>query len=62
MGRSPGFASAAGNYGRPIKTRFRYGFISERFNLRYIPQLAGSLCKRHAVTLNKLKLQLIVGT
>ena len=27
MGRSLGFASTTTNYGRPIKTRFRYGCV-----------------------------------
>ena len=63
MDRSLSFASAACNLIRPIQTRFRYGFISERLNLRYIPQLAGSLCKRHAVIPPlKAGLRLIVGT
>ncbi len=34
---------------RPIQTRFRYGFVSERLNLASDEQLARPLCKRYAV-------------
>ena len=34
---------------RPIRTRFRYGSAPSRLNLATYQQLAGSLCKRHAV-------------
>ena len=34
---------------RPIRTRFRYGSAHSRLNLATYQQLAGSLCKRHAV-------------
>ena len=33
MGRSHGFASTTTDYGRPIKTRFRYGSVPEELNL-----------------------------
>ena len=36
---------------RPIRTRFRYGSAPEALNLATYKQLAGSLCKRHAVSL-----------
>ena len=36
---------------RPVKTRFRFGFVPEELNLATEVQLVGSLCKRHAVTL-----------
>ena len=35
---------------RPFQTRFRYGSGPEGLNLAREEQLAGSLCKRHAVT------------
>src|SRR5690554_3321514 len=38
---------------RPIKTRFRYGSVMEELNLASEEQLVGSLCKRHAVTVDK---------
>ena len=50
MGRSHGFGSAARNSSRPVRTRFRYGSAPEALNLATYKQLAGSLCKRHAVT------------
>ena len=53
MGSSPGFASAARYYGRPIKTRFRYGCIAELLTLATYEQLAGSLNKRYAVTIQR---------
>ena len=34
---------------RPVKTRFRCGFVAEPLNLATEVQLVGSLCKRHAV-------------
>ena len=34
---------------RPIRTRFRYGSAPSTLNLATYQQLAGSLCKRHAV-------------
>jgi hypothetical protein len=40
---------------RPIQTRFRYGYAPEGLNLAAYKQLAGSLCKRHAVTLYEYK-------
>jgi hypothetical protein len=49
MGRSLGFGSCARDYGRPIRTRFRYGCPS-RVNLATYGKLAGSFFKRHAVT------------
>ncbi len=36
---------------RPLRTRFRYGSAPEALNLATYKQLAGSLCKRHAVSL-----------
>jgi hypothetical protein len=33
MGRSPGFASAAADSTRPVKTRFRFGSGTESLNL-----------------------------
>ena len=36
---------------RPIRTRFRFGSAPEALNLATYKQLAGSLCKRHAVSL-----------
>ena len=33
MGRSQGFASALYDYVRPVKTRFRFGCVSETLNL-----------------------------
>ena len=36
---------------RPIGTRFRCGSAPEALNLAAYKQLAGSLCKRHAVSL-----------
>ena len=36
---------------RPVRTRFRYGSAPEALNLATYKQLAGSLCKRHAVSL-----------
>ena len=36
---------------RPIETRFRCGSTPEALNLAAYTQLAGSLCKRHAVSL-----------
>jgi len=33
MGRSHGFASTTTDYGRPIKTRFRYGSVPKGLNL-----------------------------
>ena len=38
---------------RPIQTRFRYGSAPEGLNLAAYKQLAGSLCKRHAVIPHK---------
>ena len=35
---------------RPVKTRFRYGSVTEELNLASEMQLVGSLCKRHVVT------------
>ncbi len=49
-GRSHGFASAARYYGRPFRTCFRYGFVSEKLILASYEQLVGSLSKRHAVS------------
>ena len=49
-GRSHGFASAARYYGRPVRTCFRYGFVSEKLILASYEQLVGSLSKRHAVS------------
>ena len=45
---SPGFASAAGDWNRPVQTRFRCGAVCPKPRRR--PQLAGSFYKRHAVT------------
>ena len=50
MGRSLGFASAAGYSNRPIQTRFRCGCAPRGASPRSRRQLVGSLCKRHAVT------------
>ena len=61
MDRSLRFGSRSCNYGRPIRTRFRYGFPT-RVNLATQRKLAGSFFKRHAVTLHKEELQRIVGT
>ena len=41
---------------RPIKTRFRFGYDTEYLSLATYEQLAGSLCKRHAV------IPILVGT
>ena len=35
---------------RPVRTRFRYGYVNYELNLASEEQLVGSLCKRHAVT------------
>ena len=59
MGRSRGFGSAPYNM-RPVRTRFRCGSVSLDLT-RCTAQLAGSLCKRHAVTLLTIGLQLLVG-
>ena len=55
MGSSRRFASAAADLcccqqKRPIQTRFPCGFGPEGLNHSRRRQLAGSLCKRHAVT------------
>ena len=67
MARSLRFGSAPRYYGRPIQTRFRYGSGPKALNLATEKQLAGSLCKRHAVARNANKLaltslQLLVDT
>ena len=49
MARSLRFGSAPRYYGRPIQTRFRYGSGPKALDLATEKQLAGSLCKRHAV-------------
>ncbi len=49
MARSLRFGSWARYSGRPIRTRFRYGFPT-RVNLATHRKLAGSFFKRHAVT------------
>jgi len=36
MDRSHGFGSAARNWGRPLRTRFRYGSAPEALNLRCV--------------------------
>ena len=46
---SPGFASAAADSDRPVRTRFRSGSLT-KLNLADGRQLAGSFYKRHAVT------------
>ena len=51
---------------RPFQTRFRFGSGSETLNLAADEQLAGSLCKRHAVSRlrnrsHALSLRLLVG-
>ena len=62
MARSLGFGSAAPNF-RPIQTRFRCGYASLTLNLAGDEQLAGSLCKRHAVSHGQPHdLQPLVGT
>ncbi len=60
MARSLRFGSWACNYGRPIRTRFRYGYPT-RVNLATHRKLAGSFFKRHAVTARRLPPRL-VGT
>lgn len=60
MARSLRFGSWACNYGRPIRTRFRYGYPT-RVNLATHRKLAGSFFKRHAVTVRRLPPRL-VGT
>ena len=40
---------------RPIRTRFRYGSAPSTLNLATYQQLAGSLCKRHAVRPSALR-------
>ena len=45
-----GFGSAPTYSSRPFQTRFRFGSGPEGLNLAREEQLAGSLCKRHAVT------------
>ena len=47
-GGSPGFASAAGDWNRPVRTRLRCG--SAQPSPRRRPRLAGSFFNRHAVT------------
>src|SRR4051794_1319215 len=49
MARSLRFGSWARDYGRPVRTRFRYGYPT-RVNLATHRKLAGSFFKRHAVT------------
>src|SRR5205823_3688937 len=49
MARSLRFGSWARYLGRPIRTRFRYGYPT-RVNLATHRKLAGSFFKRHAVT------------
>ena len=49
MARSLRFGSRTCDYGRPIQTRFRYGYPT-RVNLATHRKLAGSFFKRHAVT------------
>ena len=39
---------------RPVQTRFRFGSECTILNLATYEQLAGSLCKRHAVIPSKL--------
>ncbi len=52
MGRSLGFGSATRYYKRPVRTRFRFGSSTILINLATYKQLAGSLCKRHAIAPN----------
>lgn len=61
MARSLRFGSWACNYGRPIRTRFRYGYPT-RVNLATHRKLAGSFFKRHAVTPHKEMPPRLVGT
>ena len=64
MGRSLGFGSWARDYDRPIRTRFRYGFLW-RVNLAAHRELTGSFFKRHAVTrpwLPRNELRQLVGS
>ena len=49
MARSPRFGSRTRDSGRPLQTRFRYGYPT-RVNLATHRKLAGSFFKRHAVT------------
>src|ERR671917_1869756 len=49
MARSLRFGSRPGDYGRPVRTRFRYGCPS-RVNLATEHYLAGSFFERDAVT------------
>ena len=46
---------------RPVQTRFRFGSECTILNLATYEQLAGSLCKRHAVTPYKMELRPLVG-
>ena len=57
-GGSPGFASAAGDCGRPVRTRLRCG--SAQPSPRRRPRLAGSFFNRHAVTPREV-LRLLAG-
>ncbi len=61
MDRSLRFGSWSRDYGRPVRTRFRYGFPT-RVNLATQRKLAGSFFKRHAVTSHEDSLRRIVGT
>jgi hypothetical protein len=61
MDRSLRFGSWSCDYGRPLRTRFRYGFPT-RVNLATQRKLAGSFFKRHAVTRHEVSLRRIVGT
>ena len=61
MDRSLRFGSRSCDLGRPVRTRFRYGFPT-RVNLATQRKLAGSFFKRHAVTPpRKAKLRRLVG-